>query len=261
MRLRLTRVAAAALFFLPVAADAQISRMRPDQKPRVGVELAKPFIADSGLDWYTSVLRGRIMAPTGSSTYVFGDWGVSAAGGGNGTDATFANPEFGIGFVNDQGRSRASLSVVLPFGFEVGDDDISAGTGIVSDIFWPERFSDEVMSANGAITPELPLGDATALGLDLMLSALIPTNEGDTEFVSRYGLAVTHETSAVRLRGGVEGFALLSNDGDASFSDRSLHRLAFGIDGVDGGPGFFIQLPIDSELDQLDAVLGLTFTF
>lgn len=143
----------------------------------------------------------------------------------------------------------------------MGADDISAGTGIVSDIFWPERFSDELMSANGAFTPELPLGDATALGLNLLLSALIPTNDTDAEFVSRYGLAVTHETAAVRLRGGVEGFALLSGDSGASFSERSLHRLAFGIDGVDGGPGFFIQLPIDSELDQLDAVLGLTFTF
>ena len=62
------------------------------------------------------------------------------------------------------------------------------------------------------------------------------------------------------MRGGVEGFALLSVE-DASFSERTLHRIVLGLDRIGGGPGIFVQLPLDDELDALDAVLGVTVTF
>jgi hypothetical protein len=244
----------------PTAVGAQLTHMAGGSDRTFGLEVGKAFIGDSGLKWYTSTVRGRLLAPLGASAHLIADWGVSIAGTDGGTDATFANPEVGIGFRNQEGKTRALLTVVLPFAFGVGDDDASVATGAITDVLWPERYADEVMSINAAVTPSTALGERTQLMADIYLSALVPTGDGDTELFSRYGLGVEHELDTVRLRGALEGLAILS-ESDLSFGDRTLHRLLLAVDGIGGGPGAFVQIPLDDELEGLDAVVGLTFTF
>ena len=246
----------------PAPLTAQLTAMRAGPNATVGVEFAKGFFDGDGLKAYTSTLRARALVPVSASAHFVLDWGVSIAGiDGAGTDATFANPQVGILLVGDDGENRAHVTVAIPIAFGVGDDDASVATGLFTDFFRPERWSDEVFGVNAGFTPSTPLGDATHLTAEVTASALIPTGDGDdAELFSRYGVGFRHDTEVLRLSGGLEGYAILS-EGDLSLGERTLHRLVLAVDGLEGGPGFFLQLPMDDVLEGIDAVLGLTYTF
>ena len=247
---------------VPGTADAQLQRMRQADEQTVAVELAKPFIGSSGLSFYTSTLRARALIPTGERTAFLADWGISIAGTDFGSDWTLGNPEVGIVLVNDEGESSAFFSVVVPIAQEFGDDDVSAFTGTFTDFSWPERFNEDLWSANAGLTPSFPLGDSdvTRFNLQVVGSLLVPQNGGDSELFSRYSFGLSQETATLRLRADLEGLAVIS-EGDLSLGERTIHQLVVGIDGLEGGPGAFVRVPIDDDLQQLDAVVGVTFTF
>lgn len=252
---------AIAIVLGPDVAQAQLTYLEPSSQPTVGLELARTFLDDGGaLAWYTSTVRARALVPVSASAHLFADWGVSIGGADDGVDMTFANPEVGIGFGSSESATTGRLTAVLPLGFGIGDDDLSALTGFLSDGFWPERYLDDLISVSGAVTPRIALNESATFVSDIQLSALIPTNEGDTELISRYAFGFTVDPRRVRVRGALEGLALLSGD-DLSFSERTLHRIVLAVEGIEGGPGIFVRIPIDDQLDGADATVGLTFTF
>jgi hypothetical protein len=246
----------------PEALEGQIQRMRSVEETTVGLQLSKAFIGDSGLSWYTSVLRGRILSPTGERSALLADWGVSLAGTELGRDATFLNPELGLAFVGEDHETNGYVSVILPLAEELGDDDVSAGVGFLSDFRWLDRYSEDIWSVNVAATPSAPMGDdgRTRANVEIMGSVLIPRNGGDTDLFARYAFGISHDTETLRLRADLNGLAIIS-EGDLSLGERTLHELVVGLDGLNGGPGFFVKVPIDDEFEQVDAVLGVTLTF
>lgn len=258
---------AVALFAFALAApddsEAQIQRMRPSDEPTVAVQLSKAFIGESGLSWYTSTLRGRVLAPTGESTAFMADWGLSFAGTDFGSDWTMANPEVGLVFLDDEGGSTGYLSVIVPLAREFGDDDVSVFTASFTDFTWFERFSEDLWSVNAGYTPSALLGDSETarLNMELTGSAVVPRSDGgDTEFFARYAFGVSQDTETLRLRADLEGLAVISED-ELSFAERTIHQIVVAVDGLEGGPGFFIRIPVDDALDQVDAVVGASFTF
>lgn len=253
---------AMAIACFPSVARAQLDQMRSGPDARYGIELARGFYEGDGLAWYTSTLRGRMLAPISPSARLLVDVGLSLAGvDDGGADGTFANPELGLVFVDEAGESRGHLTVVLPIGFELGDDDVSTGSGFLTDFFRPDRWADDLVSVNAGVTPRAALGDATELTSELTAAAMIPTaDNGDAELFARYALGLRHRTPALRLSGSIEGFAIVSQ-GDLSLGERTLHRLLLAIDGTNGGPGLFVRVPLDEDLEGIDAVLGLTFAF
>ena len=54
MAMRAVIAITGALLILPEVGQAQLTRLQPRDAPVVGIEVAKPFIGDSGLDWYHS---------------------------------------------------------------------------------------------------------------------------------------------------------------------------------------------------------------
>ena len=255
-------VVAVLSMILPSDADAQIDRMRDAEEATVGVQVSKAFIGDSELSWYTSTVRGRLLAPAGERVAFLADWGLSMAGTDFGSDWTLANPEVGIAFLDDDDQAVGYLSVLLPLARGFGDDDVSVFTGTVTDFTWLDRWSDNVWSVNGGYTPSLPLGDSETARFNLALtgSVIIPEEGGDTELFSRYVLGFSQDTETLRIRGDLEGLAVIS-ESDLSFGDRTIHQIVLGVDGLDGGPGFFVRIPVDDNLDEVDAVVGATFTF
>ena len=252
---------ATALAWVPGHVGAQLTQMHAGSDTRYGVELSRGFFEGDGLAWYTSTLRGRVLTPISPSARLLVDVGLSIAGvDGAGTDGTFANPELGVVFVDEDNESRGHLTVVVPVGFDFGDDDVSAGTGLLTDFFRPDRYLSDLVSINAGVTPRAEVGPSTDLTAEITAAAIIPRNDGDSELFTRYALGIAHDTPAVRLSGGVQGFAILTQ-GDLSISERTIHRLVFAVAGVRGGPGFFAQGPIDDALDGIDAVAGFTFTF
>ena len=256
-------VAAGLLVGLSVPGEAQIQRMQSADETTVGLELAKPFIGDSGLSWYTSTLRARLLAPVGETAALLADWGLSMAGTDFGSDETLSNPELGIAFLGDDGESDGYLSVILPIGRELGDDDVSVGVAAVSNFAWLDRFNEDVWSVNAGYTPETALGasGASRLNLELVGSVMIPQEGGgDNELFTRYVVGVSQDTSTLRLRADLEGLMIVS-EGDLSLAERTIHQLVVGADGLEGGPGFFVRIPVDDDLEQVDAVVGATFIF
>jgi len=248
---------------LPSNAEAQLQRMRSAQEATVGVELTKGFFEGSDLSFYTSVVRGRVLAPISDGVAFLGEWGLSIAGSdGFGSDATLSNPELGLAFLDDDARSKGYVSVIMPIARGFGDGFNSVQTAVLTDFNWFERFSDDTWSVNAAVTPSPALseGGATRLDLELVGSALIPRGGGDAELLSRYVVGLSHSTGTVRLRADVEGLAILS-EGDLSLSERTIHQIVVGMNGVDGGPGFFLRIPVDDQMEGVDLTLGATFTF
>jgi len=246
---------------LPSVGHAQLTQMRATPDTRFGIELTKGFYDEADLSWYTSVVRGRFLLPVSQTGRLFADVGVSIAGAeGTGMDGTTTNPELGLVFVDEDDDPRGYLSIVVPVRASFGDDDISAGTGVLTDLFRLDRFVEEIVTVNAGFTPMIQIDEATDLTTELTAAAFIPTGDGDAELFARYGLGVRHTTSTVRLRGGIEGFAIVS-EGDLSLGERTIHRLAFGVDGPNGGPGLFLQVPLSEELDAIRAVVGFTYAF
>lgn len=258
-------LAAAGVFALglPSNVEAQLQRMRSAEETTAGVELTKGFFDSSDLSFYTSVVRARVLAPISDGTAFLGEWGLSIAGSdGFGSDATLSNPEVGLAFLDGDARSKGYVSVIVPIAQGFGDGFNSVQTAVLTDFNWFERFSDDVWSVNAAITPSGALSEdgATRVDLELVGSALIPRGGGDSELFSRYVVGLSHDTGTLRLRGDVEGLAIISQ-GDLSLSERTIHQLVFGVDGVRGGPGFFLRIPVDDEMEGVDLTLGATFTF
>lgn len=254
---------AGAIVLTPAAAVAQVSSLDATTVPTGAVELSHPFFSESGLRWYSSTLRARLLVPVGPTARLIADWGVSLAGDDGGTDATFANPEIGIRFGNTAGTVHATLTAILPLGFGIGDDDLSVATGFYTDPFWPERYIDDVVSINGGFGLRAPLTDRVFIVPDIGLSVLIPTNDangGDAELFSRYGLALVYAAGPVRLRGGVEGMAVLSEEG-LTFGERTAHRALFAVESSRGGPGLFVRVPLDDDFGEVNAVVGVMYTF
>ena len=263
---RLTLLSLAGLLALvlavPATAEAQLQRMRQADERTVGIQLAKPFIEESELSFYTSTLRARALIPTGERTAFLADWGLSLAGTEFGSDWTLGNPEVGIVLVNDEGESSAYFSVVVPLAQEFGDDDVSVFTATFTDVSWVERFSEDLWSANVGLTPSVPLAesDAVRFNLEIVGSLLIPKDGGDTELFSRYVVGFSQDAATLRLRADLEGLAVISERG-LSLGDRTVHQLVVGVDGLEGGPGAFLRFPLGDDLQRLDAVVGVTFTF
>ncbi len=265
---------AAAFFALhpPAESEAQLRRVQPSDDPVVALQVTKAFIDTGGFgdgfSWYTSVIRGRLVTPIGESTAFVADWGVSLAGVGSESDATLANPELGITFIDDDGASSGFVSVILPLAKTIGEEGGfgfggSTATAILSDPIWLERFAPDLLSLNAGITPSSAIGDgdATRLNYELTGSFLMPTEDGgENEFFARYGFGISHALESVRLRADVNGIAVLS-EGDLDFGERTIHELFLGIEGVDGGPGFFVKVPLDENFDSVDAVIGATLVF
>jgi hypothetical protein len=260
----MTKVLVVATILAAVAAHpirAQVANLAPGDGVVVGVEASKAFISDSELSWYTSVLRGRLLAPIGSRAHFMLDYGVSILGTDAGTDATFANPETGVVFTNTEGAALGFLTVVLPLSKTVGDDDGSAGLGLLTDFIWPERFLPDVFSVNAGWTPSADIGERTSFDLLVVGSVMVPTGDGgDTELFARYGADVVHTTETLRFHGGVRGLAIMS-ESDLSFSDRTLHQLEIGVGRAGPGLGLFLRLPIEDGLEEIDAIVGVTITF
>lgn len=242
--------------------EAQVQRMQSAEETTVGLEIAKPFIGDSELAWYSSTLRARLLTPVGATTALLADWGIAIAGTDFGSDQTLSNPEVGIAFLGDDGESDGYLSVTLPIGRELGDDDVSVGVAALSNFTWFDRFAEDLWSVNAGYTPETTLGPsgASRLNLELVGSVIIPQEGDENELFSRYVVGLSQDTSTLRLRADLEGLMIVS-EGDLSLSERTVHQLVLGVDGLDGGPGFFVRIPIDDDLEQVDAVVGATFTF
>jgi hypothetical protein len=252
---------ATAIACIPSAADAQLSEMRAGQATRYGVELTRGLYEGDGLAWYTSTVRGRVLTPLSASARLLVDAGLSLAGvGGGGMDGTFTNPELGVVFVDEDNEARAHFTVVLPIGFGFGDDDASVGTGFLTDLHRPDRYFDELFSVNAGITPRASVGASTSLTSELTAAALIPRNDGDAELFARYGIGLRHDANVVRLSSRLEGFAIVSQ-GNLSFGERTLHRVVLSAERPQSGPGFFVQVPLDEDLQGIDAVVGFTFVF
>lgn len=255
-------LAAVLLLGLSAPVEAQIQRMQSVEETTVGLELAKPFIGDAGLSWYSSTIRVRLLTPVGATTALLADGGLSIAGTDFGSDETLSNPELGIAFLGDDRESDGYLSVILPIGRELGDDDASVAVAALSNFTWFDRFAEDLWSVNAGYTPETTLGasGASRLNLELVGSLMIPQEGGDNEFFTRYVVGVSQDTSTLRLRADLEGLMIVS-EGDLSLGERTTHQLVVGVDGLDGGPGFFVRIPVDDDLQQVDAVVGATFTF
>lgn len=250
-------------FALPVTAAAQVERLRPQNGTTVGVDVRKAFIGDDAFKWYSSLTRARVLAPINDRTFFLADWGLSIAGYEGGSDATLSNPEIGLVFGNGEGERRGFVSVVLPLAQELGDDDGSVGLGIVTDFIWPERYVSDLWSVNAGLEGGLPLGDADATKANFGLtgSVIVPTVEGaDPELFARYLVGVSHDTETVRLRADLVGLGVISESG-GGFGDRTIHELAFSIDGLEGGPGAYVKLPLDEQFEEINAIVGVTFTF
>jgi len=259
IKISMTFLVAAALA-MPLGAAGQLDHLRPSEKATVALELSKPFIGDIGLSWSSSLIRGRLLAPIGAKTHFMVDWGLSHARIDGTTSTTLSNPELGIVFSTDARAPLGFVSVVLPLAQEFGDDDSATFTGLLSDLEHPERFISELWSVNAGLTPSTRAGPGTALDFLFAASVKIPKNNGDTELFGRYGFGVSNETDLVRYYAELTGLAIVS-EGGLSFGDRTLHHLSAGINGLSGGPGFFVRVPLDDDLGGLDVIVGLTFTF
>ena len=250
----------AAAFLLPTGLAAQVSRLSPSSETKVGLEVSKTFMGDLGFGWYTSVVRGRLLTPVGTKTHLMIDWGLSMASLSGTSSGTLSNPEIGLVFSNEAGASTGFFSVVLPIAKAFGDDDFATLTGFLSDIETPERFVPELWSINAGLTPSVPVGPRTTLDFVAVGSAKLPDGDGDPELFARYGLGISRDTDFLRLYAELTGLAILS-EGDLSFGERSIHQVSVGIDGLTGGPGLFIRVPLDDAFDSVDATVGITFTF
>lgn len=255
-------LAAVLLSGLSAPVEAQIQRMQSADETTVGLELAKTFIDGPGFSWYTSTFRARLLAPVGETTALLADWGLSVAGTGFGSDQTLSNPEVGLAFLGDDEESDGYLSVVLPLARELGDDDASVGVATLSNFTWLDRFNEDVWSVNAGYTPEAALGASgvSRLNLELVGSLMIPREGGDNELFARYVVGVSQDTPTLRLRADLEGLMFVS-EGDLSLGERTIHQIVVGVDGLEGGPGLFVRIPVDDDLAQVDAVVGATFTF
>lgn len=256
----LMTVVVVAVLATPLGAAGQVDHLRPSEKATVALELSKPFIGDLGLSWSSSLIRARLLAPMGRKTHFMVDWGLSHAGIDGTTSTTLSNPELGIVFSTDASVPRGFISVVLPLAQEFGDDDFATLTGLLSDLEHPERFISELWSVNAGLTPSTRVGSTTSLDFLVAGSVKIPKSDGDTELFGRYGFGVSNETDLVRFYAQLTGLAILS-EGGLSFGDRTLHHLSAGVDGLSGGPGFFVRVPLDDNVGGLDVIVGLTFTF
>ena len=245
----------------PASLEGQIQRMRLADETHTRLEISKAFLDRSGLSWYTSVVRGRLLTPMGEGTALLADWGLSIAGTDFGTDATLANPEIGLAFVGDEAEMEGYVSVLLPLATGFGDDDASVSSGAASQITWPERFTDELWSFNAGLTPSTPVSEdgATRLDFEFVAALLVPRNDGDSELFARYALGVSHEAETVRLRADVLGLGIVTED-ELSLSERTFHEVSLGVEALAGGPGAFIKIPVDDALDGIDAVVGVTWT-
>lgn len=255
-------LAAVLLSVLSAPTEAQIQRMQSADEATVGLELAKTFIGDSRLSWYSSTLRARLLAPVGETTALLADWGLSVAGTDFGSDQTLSNPEVGLAFLGDDGESDGYLSVVLPLARELGDDDASVGVATLTNFSWLDRFNEDLWSVNAGYTPEAALGasGASRLNLELVGSLMIPREGDESELFTRYVVGLSQDTPTLRLRADLEGLMIVS-EGDLSLAERTIHQLVVGVDGLEGGPGLFVRIPVDDDLAQVDAVVGATFTF
>lgn len=244
------------------AVEGQIQRMRSVDETTIGLQVTRPFFEGEGLSWYTSTLRARLLSPVGESSAILADWGLSIAGTELGRDATLLNPELGLAFLNGDDEMGGYVSVILPLAQEIGDDDVSVATGFMSDFRWLDRYNEDLWSINLGATPSTPVGSdgRTRLNLELVGSVIIPTNDSDTELFARYLMGLSHDTNTVRLRADLAGLAIVT-EGDLSLGERTLHELVLGVDGLDGGPGLFLKVPVDDDLEAVDAVVGVSYTF
>jgi len=250
----------AAAFLLPTGLAAQVSRLSPSSETKVGLEVSKTFMGDFDFGWYTSVARGRLLTPVGTKTHLMIDWGLSIASLSGTSSATLSNPEIGLVFSNEAGASTGYVSVVVPIAKEFGDDDFATLTGFFSDIEHPERFVPELWSINAGLTPSVPVGPETTLDFVAVASVKIPDGNSDTELFARYGVGMSRDTDVLHFYAELTGLAFLS-EGDLSFGERTIHQVSVGIDGLTGGPGLFIRVPLDDAFDSVDATIGITFTF
>ena len=200
------------------------------------------------------------MTPVGTKTHLMIDWGLSIASLSGTSSATLSNPEIGLVFSNEAGASTGYVSVVVPIAKEFGDDDFATLTGFFSDIEHPERFVPELWSINAGLTPSVPVGPETTLDFVAVASVKIPDGNSDTELFARYGVGMSRDTDVLHFYAELTGLAILS-EGDLSFGERTIHQVSVGIDGLTGGPGLFIRVPLDDAFDSVDATVGITFTF
>ena len=263
MKSRMLALVGAAMVAWAAPVQGQLETMEPREETTVALQATKTLIDGDGLEWYTSVLRARLLSPLNSTTTLVVDWGLSIAGIENaGTDGTTSNPEIGVLFQDEGGRKKGYASVFLPVSFGFGDDDASVGTGLFDNPLRPERFVPDLVAVSAGLTPSIETDGAAVINFEIGGAAWIPTgdNGGDNEIVARYAAGIATDTESVRIRGDVEGLAIVS-ESDLSLGERTLHQLVVSVSGVNGGPSFFARVPLDDDLDGIDATLGFTIPF
>lgn len=260
MRITPSAVALAALLFVPGGVASQVFDMTSaGPSTRVGMEVSKTIFEEAEFDFYTSVIRGRLLTPMNDRVYFSADIGLSIAGSEFASSTTLSNPEVGVLIAGDDGRTRGYATVVLPLAQEFGDDDFATGLGILYDIERIDRFPPDLWSVNAVATPVIDVGQNAEMHLVMGGSVVIPKEEGDAELFGRYGVSLARQWERFRIGAELSGYGIVS-EGGLSLSERTIHQVSLKA-GRSAGSGLFVRVPLDDELQGVDAIVGVSWVF
>lgn len=263
MRLLIGLATVALTIAPPIPACAQVMNPLVPATSGGAVDITKPFLDGSEFGTITSIVRPTVFIGLGErSTLVARVPLVIATSEGQSSSTTLGNVDVGIDFHDENGVPRGSLSVILPTAQEFGDDDYATGVGILSDVLHAERYSSELWSAHGTLTPTRPI-DGGMIGMRIGGSVWVPKGDGDTEFLARYGAFLSHTSGSALFGLELEGVAIVS-ESDLSASERTMHEIggSIGLALDRWTPELFVRVPIDGDVrDYVSANVGLRVTF
>jgi hypothetical protein len=265
MSLPIGSLAVAGVLVLAVPpAEAQVADILIPAGSGGAVEVTKPFFDEAdGLSSF--IFRGTFFMEVGDRSSLFANVPLVYASDDGTSSTTLGNPEVGIALRTADGEALGSVSVVLPLAQDLSDDDYAAFVGALADNLHSDRYSSEVFSVNGMLTPGTTLESGATVGFKAGASIWIPRgdNGGDAEVLARYGAFFSHSGSSVRFAAELNGFAIVS-EGDLSFTERTLHELALSVGRASGGtrPEVFVRVPLDEDIrDFLTANVGVRLVF
>jgi hypothetical protein len=246
-------------------AQAQTTLLAPAPETGVWLEAARPHFKDLDVTIPTSIwyLGGRMAV--NERLNLVADVPFSYAGFdddpdfGNRTNSVLGNPYIGVEYLAVP-RLTAEFGVRAP----ITTADGTSFADVIGFLGEPQRgeaFLEDAVPVSGALTFEQPFDNGAAIRARAGVTAAFYTGDDDDEETSTfadYGLFGNYSLGLARVGAGISGRWNISAD-DGSFSDNSLHQLAFTVDAPIGRvrPGLSLRLPLDStHRDIVDYSIG-----
>lgn len=171
------------------------------------------------------------------------------------SSTALGNPLVGLAVLTD--RADLVFGGRLPL---APDGEEASLYGVMTDQYRLEAFVPDLATVQVSARLRNTVSDVTRVTLDLGGVLLVPTDEGEVDFVADYGVVATYVAERVRLGGGVNGRALLTSGAD-DIGAMTEHQVAVFADFGSGRvrPGLSLRLPLDDNTrDFVDMTLGLT---